>query len=130
MPPRAPTQHRYIVRVDHSTGDHEFWTLRRRTTGAKKMARRFRAQYTGFGDTFTVVEISRADLDLHSRYGYECTSRTRQLTPTTSAASNPHSALRALPLPDRNPEDPLQRAVRLRRPERLVGSKSLSASGC
>ena len=67
-------EHGYSVRVDHPTGDHEFWTLRRRTRGAETMARRFHAQYTGFGDTFTVVEISRADLDLHSRYGYECTS--------------------------------------------------------
>jgi hypothetical protein len=67
-------EHGYTVRVDHLTGDHEFWTLRRQFRGAATMARRFRAQYTGLGDTFTIVEISRADLDLHSRYGYECTS--------------------------------------------------------
>jgi hypothetical protein len=67
-------EHGYSVRVDHPTGDHEFWTLRRQFGGAETMARRFHSQYTGLGDTFTIVEISRADLDLHSRYGYECTS--------------------------------------------------------
>ena len=67
-------EHGYSVRVDHPTGDHEFWTLRRQFRGAETMVRRFRDQYRGFGDTFTIVEISRADLDLHSRYGYECAS--------------------------------------------------------
>jgi hypothetical protein len=66
-------EHGYSVRVDHPTGDHEFWTLRRGRKSAETMARRFRDQYAGFGETFTIVEISRADLDLHSRYGYECT---------------------------------------------------------
>jgi hypothetical protein len=67
-------EHGYSVRVDHSTGDHEFWTLRRRIRSVETMARRFRAQYAGYGDTFTIVGISRADLDLHGRYGYGCTS--------------------------------------------------------
>jgi hypothetical protein len=67
-------EHGYSVRVDHPAGDHEFWTLRRRRHSAETMARRFRAQNPGFGDTPSIVEMSRDDLDLHGRYGYECTS--------------------------------------------------------
>jgi hypothetical protein len=68
------------------------------------MARRFRAQFTGLGDSFTIVEISRADLDLHSRYGYECTSPRAPLPQSTTWAVSESANSRRTTYGRRDPE--------------------------
>lgn len=60
--------HGFSVRVDFPDGSHQFWSLRRRMSGATTMARRYRTQYPGIAVRYVVVAISRADFDVHNRY--------------------------------------------------------------